>query len=116
MTDIFMAAMKDGDVVTFHTVETSKQEWEYGGSEGFWLKRLYDRPKAREQTFLMKVDAGAHAESHAHDQTEQIFVVDGTFYDQMRTYNAGDYVLREAGTNHTAGSATGATVLVVYTP
>lgn len=116
MTDIFMAATKDGDVPAFHTVETAKQDWEYGGSEGFWLKRLHDRPEAHEQTFLMKVDAGAHAESHAHNQTEQIFVVDGTFYDQIRTYQAGDYVLREAGTNHTAGNTTGATVLVVYTP
>ncbi|RVJ70507.1 cupin domain-containing protein [Sinorhizobium medicae] len=116
MTEIFMAAMNDGDVSSFHTVETAKQDWECGGSEGFWLKRLHERPDAREQKFFMKVDAVAHAESHAHDQTEQIFVVEGTFYDQTRTHQAGDYVLREPGTNPIAGSTTGATVLVVYTP
>lgn len=41
MTEIFMAAMNDGDVSSFHTVETAKQDWEYGNSEGFWLKRLH---------------------------------------------------------------------------
>ncbi|WP_234824725.1 cupin domain-containing protein [Sinorhizobium medicae] len=71
--------------------------------------------RARTEIFY-EGDAGAHAESHAHDQTEQIFVVVGTFYDQTRTYQAGDYVSREPGTNPIAGSTTGATVLVVYTP
>ncbi|WP_052955025.1 cupin domain-containing protein [Microvirga vignae] len=116
MTEIFMEATKDGNVRSFRTVESAKLDWEYGGSEGFWLKSLHENAGAGELTFLMKVDAGAHAESHAHEQTEQIYVIEGTFYDQTRTYQAGDFVIRERGTNHTAGSKTGAIVLLVYTP
>jgi anti-sigma factor ChrR (cupin superfamily) len=115
MSDIFSAAVSDGLVDEFQTVETSDMEWVYGGADGFWLKELYRDPHSDCFTILMKVDADACAGSHAHERTEQIYVIEGTFYDQVREYRAGDFILRPPGTNHTAGSRTGAIVLVTYT-
>jgi quercetin dioxygenase-like cupin family protein len=47
---------------------------------------------------------------------EQIYVLEGTFYDQRKTYHAGEYIVRAPGAMHTAGSDTGALVLLFYSP
>ena len=64
----------------------------------------------------MKVDAGAFSPMHAHDDIEQIYVLEGSFYDQDKTYGPGDYVIRAPGALHSAGSEEGAVVLLVYSP
>ena len=56
------------------------------------------------------------AELHAHDEVEQIYVVEGSFYDQEKTYGAGDYIVRAPGAMHTAGSEGGASRVAVLFP
>jgi anti-sigma factor ChrR (cupin superfamily) len=90
-------------------------DWQYGGADGFWIKKLWQNTDDSERTWLMKVDAGAFAPMHAHDEVEQIYVLEGSFYDQERTVTAGDFIVRAAGTMHESGSKTGAVVLLVYT-
>ena len=68
------------------------------------------------QTWLMKVDAGAWSPLHAHEEVEQIYVIEGTFYDQDKTYQCGDLIVRAPGAQHTAGSEKGCVVLLVYSP
>jgi anti-sigma factor ChrR (cupin superfamily) len=92
-----------------------QHEWQYGGAEGFWIKKLWQNADDSARTWLMKVDAGAFAGMHAHDAVEQIYVLEGSFYDQERTVTAGDFICRAAGAMHEAGSRTGAVVLLVYT-
>ncbi len=48
----------------------------------------------------MKIDAGARYPMHAHDETEQIYVLSGSFSDQDRTLKAGDYCCRAPGAMH----------------
>jgi anti-sigma factor ChrR (cupin superfamily) len=91
------------------------QDWQDGGAEGFWIKPLWQNAGDSERTWLMKVDAGAFAGMHAHDEIEQIYVLEGSFYDQERTVNAGDFIVRAPGAMHESGSKTGAVVLLVYT-
>ena len=62
----------------------------------------------------MKVDAGVVAPPHAHDNLEQVFVLDGDFYDEYRTYGPGDFIVRAPGAIHTGGSRNGALALLVY--
>jgi anti-sigma factor ChrR (cupin superfamily) len=62
----------------------------------------------------MRVDAGAFAPSHTHDQLEEIMVIEGEFFDEDCTYRAGDYCVRAPGTPHTSGSHDGCTVLLIY--
>ena len=62
----------------------------------------------------MKVEAGAEALPHTHDQLEQVFVLEGEFYDEYRSYGPGDFIVRAPGAIHTGGSKTGALLLLIY--
>lgn len=89
-------------------------EWQETGTAGFLIKPLYEDAGTQQRTWLMKVVAGAKAPPHAHDETEQIYVIDGTFYDDENTYGPGDFAIRAPGTMHTGGSKDGAIVMLVY--
>ena len=95
-------------------LDTSEIEWRECGSPGFWVKALFEDPNSSQKTWLMKVDAGAYSPMHTHNETEQIFVIEGTFYDQDRTYGPGDFAIRPACFPHEAGSRDGALILLVY--
>ena len=64
----------------------------------------------------MKVEPGAWSPMHAHGEVEQVYVLEGSFYDQDNTYGPGDYIVRAAGADHTAGSENGALILLFYSP
>ena len=89
--------------------------WQPTGDPGFWIKPVYQNDALGQQTMLMKVDPGAFAESHSHEEFEQVFVLEGSFFDAERELRAGDYCCRAVGAQHIAGSREGAIVLLVYT-
>ncbi len=92
-------------------------DWQACGVEGFSIKPLLGDLGNGVETWLMKVDAGAFAPSHAHDgKWEQVYVLEGAFYDQNRELRAGDFACRAPGAMHTSGSKDGAVVLLVYSP
>jgi len=91
-------------------------EWQTSGVEGFWIKPLFEDATQQMKTWLMKVDAKAYAEPHAHEEIEQIYILDGSFYDQDETYQVGELVVRAPGALHSSGSQDGALVLLVYSP
>lgn len=68
------------------------------------------------QTLLSRVDASPLGELHDHDKIEQIYVIEGDFYDDDESYEAGDFALRMPGTKHRAGSRNGCTMLITYMP
>ena len=88
--------------------------WESTDAADFEIKRLLEDDPSGAHTWLMRVAPGAQASPHAHEQTEQIFVVEGTFYDDEGEYVAGNYIVRAPGAIHTGGSRDGAVVLLVY--
>ena len=88
--------------------------WQQESGAGFAYKTLFEDLTTNQATLLMKVEAGALAAPHAHDQLEQVFVLEGTFYDEDRTYGPGNFVVRAPGALHTGGSEIGALVLLVY--
>ena len=94
----------------------TRTDWEQAGDGGFWLKRLYENEEKGERTWLMRVDPGAFSPPHAHEDFEQVYVLEGTFFDDDRLLAAGDYCCRAPGAMHSAGSDEGALVLVMYTP
>ena len=96
-------------------LQSSAIAWQDSGAEGFWIKPLLEDNENGLRTWLMKVDAGAFSAMHAHDEIEQIYVIEGSFYDQDHCYVAGDFIVRAAGAMHTAGSDAGALVMLVYT-
>ncbi len=68
------------------------------------------------QTLLMRVEAGPLGRLHDHDKIEQIYVIEGDFYDDEESYQAGDVVVRMPGAMHRAGSRNGCTMLITYMP
>ena len=93
---------------------TASAEWQPSGFPGFWIRNLLADPAASATTMLMKIDPGAFAGRHSHEELEQIYVLEGSFYDEERVLQAGDYCCRAAGAPHTSGSKDGAIVLLVY--
>ena len=89
-------------------------EWQDSGTEGFHIKPLYEDKASGQRTWLMRVEPGAVAPAHAHEEFEQIYVIEGSFYDDENTYRAGDFAIRAPGVMHTGGSETGAIVMLVY--
>ena len=95
---------------------SASADWQPTDAQGFWIKPLYEDTARGEKTMLMKVDAGAFAGSHTHPgEFEQIYVLEGSFYDQQGTLRAGDYCCRAPDAAHTSGSQDGAIVLIIYT-
>ena len=87
-------------------------EWRPTGAEGFLTKPLLIASEKGRSTSLMKIEPGAVSQPHTHRTFEEIFVLEGSFYDQDNTYFPGDFVLRAPETVHMAGSKGGALVLV----
>ena len=90
-------------------------DWEATGSEGFWLKRLYEDQERGERTWLMRIDPGAYSPPHSHEEFEQVYVLEGSFYDEVRLLKAGEFCARSPGAMHSAASDDGALILVIYT-
>lgn len=97
-------------------LDSNQIEWQAEDSSGFHNKLLLEDPAAGIRTYLMKVDAGAYSPPHAHEEFEQIYVLEGSFYDQDKTYQPGAFIVRAPGAMHSAGSKNGAVVLLIYTP
>jgi anti-sigma factor ChrR (cupin superfamily) len=89
-------------------------DWQPTEAPGFWIRNLLVDPAASATTLLMKIDPGAFFDRHSHDELEQIYVLEGSFYDEDRVLKPGDYCCRAPGAMHTAGSEDGAVVLLVY--
>ncbi|MEM7292732.1 MAG: cupin domain-containing protein [Pseudomonadota bacterium] len=89
--------------------------WEETGTPGFDIKRLLEDEVSGWHTWLMRVAPGVAAQPHAHERTEQIYVLEGTFYDDDGEYAPGDFIVRSPGAIHTGGSRDGAVVLLIYT-
>ena len=82
---------------------------------GVQINPLMDDP-AGYRTTLMRVDPGPLGEAHFHDEVEQVYVLDGDFFDEENSYTAGDLVVRAGGAMHRSGSKNGCTMLLIYTP
>ena len=105
-----------GPVVGSMRYASAPVEWQPTDAKGFWVKPLFEDTERGEKTLLMKVDPGAWSPMHTHPgELEQVYVLEGSFYDQEATMGPGDYCCRAPDAAHEAGSKTGAIVLLVYT-
>ena len=114
--DIFSDAKGTREGAFARIIATADEPWQPSGADGFSMKELFKDEGKGCSTWLMKVEAGAHVEAHAHDEVEQIYVIEGSFYDQEKEHKPGDFILRLPGQMHTSGSRDGALVFLVYTP
>ena len=105
-----------GPVMGSKRYASASADWQPTEAKGFWMKPLFEDAERGEKTMLMKVDPGAWSPMHTHPgELEQIYVLEGSFYDQDATMGPGDYCCRTPDAAHEAGSKDGAIVLLVYT-
>jgi anti-sigma factor ChrR (cupin superfamily) len=97
------------------SIKIAATGWQVGERPGESILRLIDDPRGY-RTMAMKIAPGPLGELHAHDEIEQIYVIDGDFFDDDASYAAGDFLLRMPGAMHRAGSQNGCTLLIVYAP
>jgi anti-sigma factor ChrR (cupin superfamily) len=95
-------------------IDLNSAEWEPTETKGFYTKRIFKDEQSGESTFLMKMDPGAHSPKHSHKQLEEIFVLQGDFYDEEHRYEAGQYCIRAIGAEHETRSENGGVVLLIY--
>ncbi|WP_416896564.1 MAG: cupin domain-containing protein [Minwuia sp.] len=116
MTEMFSsetAGLPRPDAGTL-VARTAGQDWQSSGSDGFLVKPLHEDPATGRRTWLMKVEPGAYAPAHAHEEFEELYILEGSFDDGEHTYHAGDYAIRAPGAMHESKSEAGALVLVIY--
>ena len=89
-------------------------DWEPTGDPGFYVKPIFKDARSGEATLLMKMDPGAHSPNHSHHQLEEIFVLEGDFYDKEHRYTAGQYCQWAVGAEHETRSEKGGVVLLIY--
>ncbi|MBN3723891.1 cupin domain-containing protein [Burkholderia sp. Ac-20379] len=95
-------------------LHAAERQWTPSDAPGFEIVTLFENRATGELTQLMRVAPGAYAGPHSHDRLEEILVLDGTFADDACEYRQGSYCIRAPGAVHTARSATGCVVLLVY--
>ena len=97
------------------SIKIEASDWQAGERLGERVRSLVDDPRGY-RTMLMKIAPGPLGVMHAHAEIEQIYVMDGDFFDDDASYGPGDFVLRMPGAIHRAGSKNGGTMLIVYAP
>jgi anti-sigma factor ChrR (cupin superfamily) len=97
------------------SIKLAASEWQAGERPGEMIRSLVDDQRGY-RTMLLKVAPGSLGVLHAHAEIEQIYVMEGDFFDDDARYGVGDFVLRMPGTMHRAGSKNGCTMLIVYAP
>lgn len=97
------------------SIKVDAAPWQQGERPGETIRWLVNDPRGY-RTMLLKVAAGPLGEMHAHDEIEQIYVLEGDFFDDDASYGPGDFLLRMPGAMHRAGSRNGCTMMIVYAP
>ena len=65
-----------------HLRRTSSQAWMADDLSGFSYKPLFEDKHSGQRTILMRVEPGCVAPPHAHEDLEQVYVVEGEFLTQ----------------------------------
>jgi len=63
-------------------------------------------------TSIVRYQAGSKFQAHQHELGEEIFVLDGTFSDEIGNYRAGTYIMNPPGSSHAPYSESGCTLFV----
>ena len=97
------------------SIKIKAGEWALGERPGEMIRSLVDDPRGY-RTMLMKIAPGPVGTLHAHDEIEQIYVMEGDFHDDDASYGPGDFLLRMPGAMHRAGSTNGCLMMIIYAP
>jgi quercetin dioxygenase-like cupin family protein len=82
-------------------VTVADRVWQPHPVPGVTMSVLHLDPATRQITSLIRCEPGAYYPAHSHASTEEIFMLEGDFVCEGKTYSAGDYILSPSGSKHT---------------
>ena len=91
-------------------IDTNEAKWLPGQVEGLRVMPLHEYET--EQVALVRWEPGTRDERHVHAQGEEIFVLSGTFADELGSYPKGTWIRNPSGSEHTPYSDEGCVIYV----
>jgi anti-sigma factor ChrR (cupin superfamily) len=91
-------------------IDTQKTEWRPGLVPGLSVMPLHQY--GTENVALVKWEPGTRFNEHMHPGGEEIFVLSGTFSDELGDYKAGTWLRNPPGSTHKPYSEEGCTIYV----
>ena len=79
-------------------IDTANAEFQPGEAEGIEILRLHEY--GTERVALIRWEPNTAFEQHAHKRGEEVFVIEGAFYDQDGAYPAGTWIRSPGGSQH----------------
>jgi len=94
-------------------ISANEQDWIPSPAKGVWRKQ-FERAEAESGrvTSIVRYDAKSSFQSHTHPAGEEIFVLEGTFSDELGDYPAGTYIRNPPGSQHSPFSKEGCVLFV----
>jgi len=75
--------------------------WEALGIEGVESKVIFDDPETGRRTVLTRMAPGAVIPKHYHTHVDEtVYVLDGDFVEEEKSYGVGAYFVGKAETTH----------------
>lgn len=65
-----------------------------------WKKTLASDPQTGRSMYLLRCLPGARIKSHVHERSEQLFIIEGSFWMDGKLYSSGDAQCSMPGTEH----------------
>ncbi len=79
-------------------IDTTRADFQSGAAEG--IERLPLHEYGTERVALIRWAPNTAFEQHAHKRGEEVFVIDGAFYDDQGEYPAGTWIRSPQGSAH----------------
>lgn len=104
----------NGDMTTRVVVDTDQIPWTPSPSGAVLRKRLHlvGEAESGQVTSLVRYPPGSAFPEHDHPEGEEIFVLEGTFSDQLGDAVAGTHLLNPEGFRHNPSSEDGCLIFV----
>tara|TARA_R110002049_G_scaffold2743_3_gene21064 strand:+ start:113357 stop:114040 length:684 start_codon:yes stop_codon:yes gene_type:complete len=93
-------------------LNTHTMEWRQGMVEGLTVLPLYSQPSYPENMALVRWQPDTYFPEHTHPGGEEIFVIEGTFEDNLGKYPAGSWIRSPHLSKHKPYSKDGCLIYV----
>ncbi|MGL4401773.1 MAG: cupin domain-containing protein [Luteolibacter sp.] len=84
----------------YRIVRHNEEGWQETDVPGFRIKPLSTSQDMGYQTLLIEFAPGTSYPGHAHESSEQVFVLSGSLQTEGRLLGPGDFIHADAGTQH----------------
>ena len=109
-----MTAFLNGDMTKRVVMDTREMDWSPSPAGAVLRKRLHlvGEAESGQVTTFVRYLPGSSFPEHDHPEGEEIFVVKGTFSDQLGDAHEGTHLLNPEGFRHAPFSKLGCLILV----